>query len=65
VLTDEHGSPEVESLYLARYRRMLQSEVQANTQPLVPMASAESPVKPLAQRNGGIHEHSGGGPGER
>ena len=47
VLTDDHGSTEVENVYLARYRRSLQSEVQASTQPPVPMAAAESPGMPL------------------
>jgi arylsulfatase A-like enzyme len=62
VLTDEHGSPEVESLYLARYRRMLQSEVQTISRPLIPIASAEPPAMPLVRRNGGVYEHSGGRP---
>ena len=40
VLTDDLGSTEVENAYLARYRRLLKSEVQASSPPPGPMAAA-------------------------
>jgi hypothetical protein len=62
VLTDDRGSAEVENLYLARYRRMLQSEVTPSNDLLVPTVTAESSGMPLVQRNGGGFGHSQGGP---
>jgi hypothetical protein len=46
-------------LYLARYRRLLQSEVQASTPPLVPMASVESIGMPLGQTHSVVSDNSG------
>jgi arylsulfatase A-like enzyme len=59
VLTKDVGSTEVENLYLERYRRLLQSEVQTNTQPLVPMASIESIGMPLGRTNSVVSDNSG------
>jgi arylsulfatase A-like enzyme len=42
VLTDDVGSAEVENAYLARYRRLLKSEVPASSQPPGPMSAVES-----------------------
>jgi arylsulfatase A-like enzyme len=62
VLTDDHGTPEIENMYLTRYRRSLQSQVEASTPPLIPMASTEWPRMRPGQRNGGGQGHSGSGP---
>jgi hypothetical protein len=59
VLTQDAGSTEVENLYLARYRRSLKSQVQASTQPLVPMASVESIGMPLGRAHGPVSNNSG------
>jgi arylsulfatase A-like enzyme len=59
VLTKEAGSTEVENLYLARYRRLLQSEVQASTRPLAPMASMESIGMSLGQTHSVVSDDSG------
>jgi hypothetical protein len=42
VLTDDLGSTEAENAYLARYRRLLKSEVQAGSAPLGPLAAVDS-----------------------
>jgi hypothetical protein len=43
VLTGDLGSTEVENAYLARYRRLLESEVRASSQAPGPMSALESP----------------------
>jgi arylsulfatase A-like enzyme len=42
VLTDDLGSTEAENAYLARYRRLLKSEVEASSPPPGPMAAVDS-----------------------